>query len=57
VSIEQACAELARCAGSQFDPDVVREWLRLVGAVNASSSWQAADWLDVLGTVPAGRSS
>jgi putative nucleotidyltransferase with HDIG domain len=57
VSIEQACAELARCAGSQFDPDVVREWLRLVGAVNASSPWQAADWLDVLGTVPVGRSS
>jgi HD-GYP domain-containing protein (c-di-GMP phosphodiesterase class II) len=57
VSTEQACAELARCSGSQFDPDVVREWLRLVGAANGSSSWQAADWLDVLATVPVGGSS
>ncbi len=32
VSREQACAELARCAGSQFDPEVVRAWVALVGA-------------------------
>ena len=57
VSTEQACAELARCAGSQFDPDVVREWLRLVGGGQRSSCWQAADWLDVLATVPVGVAS
>ncbi len=57
VTTEQACAELARCAGTQFDPDVVREWLRVAGAMHQASDWQAADWLDVLATVPAGAVS
>jgi putative nucleotidyltransferase with HDIG domain len=57
VSTEQACAELARCAGSQFDPDVVRAWLRFVGGAGEPSSWRTATWLDVLATVPAGEAS
>jgi HD-GYP domain-containing protein (c-di-GMP phosphodiesterase class II) len=30
VSYARAAAELVRCSGSQFDPDVVHAWLRLV---------------------------
>lgn len=29
VSVEAASAELVRCAGRQFDPDVVQAWLRI----------------------------
>jgi response regulator RpfG family c-di-GMP phosphodiesterase len=32
VSRVRAAAELVRCAGSQFDPDVVNRWLRVVDA-------------------------
>ena len=35
----RAAAELVRCAGSQFDPDVVRAWLRVA---EAGSPWSAA---------------
>lgn len=52
VSTDQACAELARCAGSQFDPTVVTEWLRLVSAVK-SPSRPHGDWFETL----AGRTS
>lgn len=54
VSSEQACAELARCAGSQFDPDVVREWVRLVGSVRLPREGQAPDWAELLAVIPAG---
>jgi HD-GYP domain-containing protein (c-di-GMP phosphodiesterase class II) len=30
VTSVRAAAELVRCAGSQFDPDVVQAWLRLI---------------------------
>ncbi len=32
VSVTHAAAELVRCAGAQFDPDVVHAWLRIVEA-------------------------
>ncbi len=32
VSSSRAAAELVRCAGTQFDPEVVRAWLRIVEA-------------------------
>jgi putative nucleotidyltransferase with HDIG domain len=54
VSIEQACAELVRCAGTQFDPDIVREWLRVVGDAQVSPSPQPADWRRALAALPAG---
>jgi putative nucleotidyltransferase with HDIG domain len=54
VSTEQACAELARCAGSQFDPRVVAEWLQLVSGTNAPSRRQFADWFDALAGRPYG---
>jgi putative nucleotidyltransferase with HDIG domain len=38
VSADQACAELARCAGSQFDPDVVRAWVSLMGGADRPSA-------------------
>lgn len=57
VSTSQACAELARCSGSQFDPDVVREWLRLVGSVNAPACWQSGDWFELLAGMSTGRTS
>ena len=31
-SLASACAEMVRCAGSQFDPNVVHAWLRLLDA-------------------------
>ncbi|HVC21814.1 MAG TPA: HD domain-containing phosphohydrolase [Vicinamibacterales bacterium] len=35
VTTVRAAAELVRCAGSQFDPDVVQAWLRLIDRVEA----------------------
>lgn len=46
VSADAACAELARCSGSQFDPDVVHEWIRLSGAGHTPPPWPATDWPD-----------
>jgi len=33
ISTERASTELVRCAGTQFDPDVVHAWLRLADSV------------------------
>ncbi len=38
VSAASAAAELVRCAGSQFDPDIVRVWLRIVEAEAMASA-------------------
>jgi len=38
VTPEQASAELVRCAGRQFDPDVVQAWLRLADSRNVMAS-------------------
>jgi HD-GYP domain-containing protein (c-di-GMP phosphodiesterase class II) len=54
VSSEQACAELARCAGSQFDPEVVREWVRLVGSVRLPHQGDAPGLAELLAVIPAG---
>jgi response regulator RpfG family c-di-GMP phosphodiesterase len=39
----RAAAELVRCAGSQFDPDLVRAWLRVAEAGNPWTAGQRAD--------------
>jgi len=54
VSTEQACAELAHCAGSQFDPAVVGQWLRLVSTINATARMRFAEWFHALAARPAG---
>lgn len=38
VSAEAASAELVRCAGRQFDPDVVQTWLRLADSRSISTN-------------------
>jgi putative nucleotidyltransferase with HDIG domain len=52
VSSEQACAELARCAGSQFDPDVVREWVALIGAAGRAPAGRHGDRANRLAALP-----
>src|SRR5262249_62097088 len=36
LSLAEACAELVRSAGSQFDPDLVQVWLRLADTESGS---------------------
>lgn len=40
ISIERASAELVRCAGTQFDPDVVHVWLRLADSTLGGFGWR-----------------
>ena len=53
VSADVACAELSRCAGSQFDPDVVRAWLGHVSANQPAAPWRTPVRLGPLAAVPA----
>lgn len=61
VSTTSANAELARCAGTQFDPDVLRAWFRVAGTsasgADVADDVPAAGWHKTLVAAPAGRLS
>lgn len=61
VSTASANAELARCAGTQFDPDVLRAWFTLAGddtpATGERNAAPAGGWYEILTAAPVGNCS
>jgi putative nucleotidyltransferase with HDIG domain len=55
VSADSASTELTRCAGTQFDPDVVRACLRVVECIAPGGTWRTVAWNNTTGHLALGK--